>query len=50
VHRLTGGADLMAANTLDHPDRVGVAVESVPFSEMFAFPPASLTVLEFELE
>jgi alpha-L-arabinofuranosidase len=49
VHRLTGGEDLKAENTLDHPDRVGVAVETVPFSETFTFPPASLTVLEFEL-
>jgi len=47
VHRLTGGEDLLAENTLDHPDRVGIATETVPLSTEIVFPPASLTVIEF---
>lgn len=49
VRRLTGGEDLEAKNTLDHPDRVGIAEETVKLGETFTFPAASLTVLEFEV-
>ena len=46
VRRLTGGKDLQAANTLDHPDRVGTVVETVPLTTTIALPAASLTVIE----
>ena len=49
VRRLTGGEDLEATNTLAHPDRVGIAEETVKRGETYTFPPASLTVLEFEI-
>lgn len=47
--RLTGGEDLLAANTLDHPDRVGVETRRVPFTLEIALPPASLTSFEIDL-
>jgi alpha-L-arabinofuranosidase len=46
VHRLTGDG-LLAENTLDHPNRVGVVTETVPFTDAVTLPPASLTVFEF---
>ena len=49
VRRLRGSEDLLAENTLDHPDRVGIEEERVPLSDSYLFPPASLTVLEFAL-
>ncbi len=48
VSRLTGGS-LSASNTLDSPHNVGIETETAPLSEVFTFPAASLTVLEFEL-
>lgn len=47
--RLTGGEDLRAANTLDHPDRVGVTASRVPFTPEITLPPASLTSFEIAL-
>ena len=49
VSRLTGDS-LKATNTLDSPNNVGVETETQPMSDVFTFPPASLTVLEFDLE
>jgi alpha-L-arabinofuranosidase len=49
VHRLTGGDNLLAENTLDHPDRVGLATEKTALTTTCTFPPASLTVLEISL-
>ena len=49
VSRLTGNS-LKATNTLDSPNNVGVETETQPMSDVFTFPPASLTVLEFDLE
>ncbi len=49
LHHLTGGADLLAENTLDHPNRVGLETRSVPLSPVLTLPPASLTVLEIGL-
>lgn len=50
IHRLTGGDDLLADNTLDNPNRVGIATETVPFEDVVVLPPASLTILEFSCE
>lgn len=47
VHRLTGGEDINAENTLDSPDRVQLACEEVPLADRFTFPAASLTLIEF---
>ena len=49
MHRLTGGEDLQAANTLEQPDRVGISCAQIPFSETLELPPASWTVLEFPI-
>jgi len=49
LHRLTGGDDLLAENTLDQPDRVGIETRSVPLATTLTLPSASLTVLEMEL-
>ena len=45
VRRLTGSENLDATNTLDHPDRVGIAEERVKLGDTYTFPPASLTIL-----
>jgi len=50
VHRLTGGEDLLAENTFDYPNRVGLTTELVPFTPMLTLSPASLTVLEIGLK
>jgi len=50
VHRLTGGEDLLAENTLDHPGRVGTETKQENLSTTLTIPPASLTVLEIEVE
>ncbi len=50
VRRLTGGEDLAAANTLDHPDRVGIETRRVKRAMEFDFPPASLTAIELDIE
>jgi alpha-N-arabinofuranosidase len=50
LSRLTGGQDLSAANTLDHPDRVGIETLRVKRGADITFPPASLTVLKMDLE
>lgn len=50
LRRLTGGEDLLAANTLDHPNRVGIETKRVPLATTLTLPPASLTVLEMELK
>ena len=48
VHRLTGGEEnVFVENTLDHPDRVGLMTEDLPFCDTFTFPAASLTLIEF---
>ena len=48
VHRLSGSS-VEAANTFEKPDEVGLSVEIRDVGEVFEFPPASLTLLEFEL-
>jgi len=48
VSRLTG-ASLSATNTLDDPHNVGMCTEEQTVSDVFTFPPASLTVLEFRM-
>lgn len=48
--RLTGGEDMLAANTLDHPDRVGIETRRIPYSPEFSLPAASLTSLEIDLK
>ena len=45
VRRLTGGKNLRAENTLDHPDRVGTTARTVPLKTTLILPPASLTVI-----
>ena len=45
VHRLTG-TSVRSANTLDQPDEVGLASQTISLGDTFTFPPASLTVLE----
>lgn len=47
VHRLVGEG-LLAENTMDSPNRVGIATGTVPFSDTITFEPASLTLLEFD--
>jgi len=49
VTRLTGDS-LEAANTFETPNAVGTETESVPMTDVYTFPPASLTFLEFEIE
>ena len=49
LSRLTGGEDLLATNTLDHPDCVGITTQRVKRSADITFPPASLTVLKMDL-
>ena len=49
VSRLTGDS-LNATNTLDSPNNVGVETETKPITDVFTFPPASLTVLELDIE
>jgi|GEM_PF-962430 len=46
---LTGGKNLLTENTLSKPDRVGTASRKIALSDRMVFPPASLTVLEFEV-
>ena len=48
-HRLTGGENLFAENTLDCPDRVGIETMRVPLTTTLTLVPASLTVLEMDL-
>jgi alpha-N-arabinofuranosidase len=48
VTRLKGGS-LSAKNTLDQPNRVGTETRTEPRSEVVTLPPASLTVIEFDL-
>lgn len=43
------GASLDVENTFEHPHRVGVETRMAPLHSTFTFPPASLTVLEFEI-
>jgi hypothetical protein len=50
LKRLSGGEDLLAANTLDQLNRVSIEAHQVRRSETFTFPPASVTVLEIDLE
>jgi alpha-N-arabinofuranosidase len=49
VRRLTGAENLLAENTLDQPDRVGIAAETVPLTTNLMLPAASLTVIEIGL-
>ena len=49
VSRLTGDS-LLATNTLDSPDNVGIETQPEPLVDVFHFPPASLTMLEFDVE
>jgi alpha-N-arabinofuranosidase len=49
LRRLTGGEDLLAENTLDNPNRVGIETKRVPLATTLTLPPASLTVLELDL-
>jgi alpha-L-arabinofuranosidase len=48
VHQLTSKG-LAATNTAEHPNEVGLTSREERVGEMFAFPAASHTVLEFEL-
>jgi alpha-N-arabinofuranosidase len=48
VHRLTGES-LSETNTAEHPERVGLSTREETIGETFTFPPASLTVLEWQL-
>jgi alpha-L-arabinofuranosidase len=48
VTRLVG-ASVTAGNTMDQPEAVYLATETVRLGETFTFPPASLTVFEFDL-
>jgi len=47
MQRLTGREDLLAENTLDEPNRVGIATQKIPLSDVVTLPPASLTLLRF---
>lgn len=49
VTRLTGDS-LDAANTFETPNAVGTETTTEPLSDVFTFPPASLTFLEFQIE
>jgi alpha-L-arabinofuranosidase len=49
LHRLTGGEDLLAANTLENPNRVGMETKRTELATTWTLPPASLTVLEMQL-
>jgi alpha-N-arabinofuranosidase len=49
LRRLTGGENLLAENTLDHPDRVGMTEETVPLAATLTLTPASLTVIEMNV-
>jgi alpha-N-arabinofuranosidase len=49
VSRLTGGKDLLAENTLDAPDRVGIQSGRENLTTTFTLPPASLTALAMDL-
>jgi len=46
MHRLTGGDDLLAENTIEYPHRVGIETKTVERTPVLELPPASLTVLE----
>lgn len=48
VTRLVGPS-LTAVNSVEEPERVRLETETVAVGEEFVFPPASLTVLEFDL-
>lgn len=50
VHRLTGGTDLLAENTLDHPDRVGIETRREKLATTLTLPAANLTVLQIDLK
>ncbi len=50
LRRLTGGENVLAENTLDQPNRVGIETKRVPLATTITLPPASLTVLEMELK
>ena len=49
MSRLTGDS-LTATNTLDCPDNVGIETTSQEIGDLVVLPPASLTVIEFDLE
>ncbi len=49
VHRLAGGADLLAENTFDRPNRVSIQTTTEPLATTLSIPPASLTVLEYSI-
>ena len=48
VHRLIGTA-LDASNTLDSPDNVGIETTESPRTDIYTFPPASYTLLQFSI-
>jgi len=48
IHRLTGES-VTAENSFEQPHAVGLATSVEEIGEFFEFPPASLTVLEFEI-
>ena len=48
VHRLTGQS-VLAANTFENPHEVGIETATEDIAGTFTFPPASLTILEFDL-
>lgn len=50
LHRLTGGENLLAENTLDHPNRVGIETKRVTMATTLTLPPASLSVLEIAIQ
>ena len=49
VRHLTRNGDIWTENTLEHPDRVGIAETTEPLSTTLTLPPASLSVFEIEL-
>lgn len=48
IRRLSNSGGLLAENTLDRPNIIGITEEVLPFSETLELPPASFTVLEFD--
>ncbi len=48
VSQLTGGS-ILSANTLDSPNNVGIATRTEEIGDNYTFPPASMTVLEFDI-
>ena len=49
VHTLTSTGGIRATNTLATPNNVGLTTETRDATDTFTFPPASLTLLEYEL-